>query len=201
MAHNSLASDDTRTGNHAELPHTFTRAQQRYILDSCWPTAPSSTSAPEHLEQYKSYFKQYYAIYCFETQRLPQLTHESLCGIVKHLPHGTRHSCRTIIKALVFSDGDDNTINRVINIAAKALLMLDVVAWQDTETLREYLARSFAPQRQLIDDFRMSQNFNASVFQNVAGINVQWTQTLNHHLQVSTTDSDISLFLNPSTLR
>ena len=189
----------------ASLRPGLTTSCRKEFLLACWHLQLKDPGSETELQTYQSYFGHYEESCIYVPTSHPSLencTHEHFCQAVHELQAGTRKICEASIGTLLQATTHDREAAReCVDFVGRAILLIDLSAWSDDETLRDFITRTVASRSTQMDHYRIPLSFNARAFQQVAGIKIGWTRDLLSHLEIGLDDSTLALFHNVKVLQ
>jgi hypothetical protein len=142
----------------------------------------------------------------------------NLVGLLKSTS-ATRTSVESALRIQLGVDGEghNETIDDLINLAVRLLLMLSTggflsygrsitvsgetrLSWKEG-TVQDLVNTQFIPQKTMRENVKLERIFNARNLERIAGIEIRWTSNLADHLVMRDDDTAVEVFHYASFLR
>lgn len=200
---------------------TLDREVRRAILDTYWGQLSNPTSDGLDESSTNTYFEYYKQQCCLaslnDKRHISARVHEDLARVVKLVQaKNVRQNIVEIVKADLQSNSqciNDTSIEGTIDLTARVYTMVtigelpnaltgpDVIHWT-TGSLQDCLAQRFVPQLTADSkNVRFEKLFVAHNLERVAGLRIEWTSDLSHHLRMLHDDTAVAIFHHASVVR
>lgn len=133
------------------------------------------------------YFNQHFSI---QVHNLNLKTHKDLVDLILFIRCNTTITRTELIDKLnedcgIWLSPANDSAACALDTAIRVWLMITIENWASTDSLEDYIHKSFPKEDEIVNGLPLPLDFNAYNLERIGGFNIVWTDCMHDHLSIS----------------